>query len=155
MKKNVKTMTEIARNHIKKVKVTIEPCPCCGSENIDCDKYYTSNGAYSFGGYAYIRCKCCNHKVEKEFYNIGWGDTLEGLFNLALAEWNGQAKHDGKSKGKSNVEQDAKILKWVESMRGYDVCTGFQADLDELEKIVVDPNRRSGNDISKAERKIK
>ena len=121
---------------IKKIKVTIEPCPCCGSENLTCNKHFTGNGADSFGGYAYIKCKCCNHKVEKESNNIGWGDTLEGLFNLALMEWNGQAKCYGKSNGNRNVEKDAKILKWVESMRGYDICTGFQADLDELEKIV-------------------
>ena len=76
---------------IKKVKVTIEPCPCCGSENLKCNKIYTGNGADTFGGYAYIKCKNCNHKVEKESYNIGWGDTLEGLFNQALAEWNYQS----------------------------------------------------------------
>ena len=57
MKKKVTT--------IKKGKVTIELCPCCGSENIDCDKYFTGNGADTFEGYAYIECKNCNHKVWK------------------------------------------------------------------------------------------
>ena len=117
---------------IKKVKVTIEPCPCCGSENLNCNKIYTGNGADTFGGYAYIKCKNCNHQVEKESNNIGWGDTLEGLFNQALAEWNSQAN----DYGKSSEEKDAKILGWVKSMRDYDLSDGFQAALDELEKIV-------------------
>lgn len=117
---------------IKKVKVTIEPCPCCGSEQITCNKIYTGNGADTFGGYAYIRCKVCNHEVKKESNHIGWGDTLEGLFNQVLAEWNGQAKCYGKSGG----GKDAKILEWVKSMRDFDLCDGFQEALDELEKIV-------------------
>lgn len=117
---------------VKKVKVTIEPCPCCGSENLDCNKRYTGNGADTFGGYAYIKCKNCNHKVEKESNNIGWGDTLDGLFNQALAEWNGQAKHYGKSSG----EKDAKILEWVKAMREFYPHDEFLAALDELEKIV-------------------
>lgn len=77
---------------VKKVKVNIEPCPCCGSERIEVRKANTGNGADTFGGYAYIKCKNCHHKVEKESNNIGWGDTLDGLFRLALAEWNGQCR---------------------------------------------------------------
>ena len=117
---------------VKKVKVTIEPCPCCGSENLTCNKRNTGNGADTFGGYAYIKCENCNHEVKKESNNIGWGDTLEGLFNQALAEWNSQAKCYGKNSGK----KDAKILEWVKSMRDYDLSDGFQTALDELEKII-------------------
>ena len=117
---------------VRKVKVTIEPCPCCGSENLTCKKRHTGNGADTFGGYAYIKCENCNHEVKKESDNIGWGDTVEGLFNQALEEWNSQAKHYGKS----SREKDAKILKWVKSMRDYDRSDGFQTALDELEKIV-------------------
>ena len=117
---------------VKKVKVNIEPCPCCGSEILTCNKIYTGNGADTFGGYAYIKCENCNHKVKKESYNIGWGDTLEGLFNQALEEWNSQAKHYGKSSG----EKDAKILEWVKTMRDYDLSDMFQDALNELEKIV-------------------
>lgn len=121
---------------IKKVKVTIEPCPCCGSEDIDCDKHFSGNGADTFGGYAYIKCNICNHMVKTKSNNIGWGDTLESLFNLALAEWNGQAKCYGKSNGNNNGEKDAKILGWVKMMRDYDLSDGFQTALDELERIV-------------------
>lgn len=121
---------------IKKVKVTIEPCPCCGSENLTCNKHYTGNGADTFGGYAYIKCKNCNHKVEAESNNIGWGDTVAGLFNRVLAEWNSQAAHYGKSNGNSNREKDAKILEWVRNMREFNFCDEYQAALDELEKIV-------------------
>lgn len=77
---------------VKMVKVNIEPCPCCGSENIEVRKENTGNGADTFGGYAYIECQCCHHKVERDSNNIGWGDTLDGLFRLALAEWNGQCR---------------------------------------------------------------
>lgn len=121
---------------IKKVKVTIEPCPCCGSEDIKCNKIYTGNGSDTFSGYAYIECQVCNHKVKKEIYNIGWGDTLEGLFNQALAEWNSQARCYGKSNGNNNWEKDAKILEWVKAMREFYPHDEFLAALDELEKIV-------------------
>ena len=121
---------------IKKVTVNIEPCPCCGSEDLTCNKIYTGNGADTFGGYAYVKCKNCNHKVQTESNNIGWGDTLEGLFNRVVGEWNSQAKRYGKSNGNSDREKDAKILEWVEEMRGFDLCDIFQASLDELEKIV-------------------
>ena len=76
---------------IKKVKVDIDPCPCCGSERLLFGKRNTGNGADTFGGYAYIKCKSCHHKVMRESNNIGWGDTLEGLFNQVLAEWNYQS----------------------------------------------------------------
>lgn len=121
---------------IRKVSVDIEPCPCCGSENIKCNKHYTGNGADTFGGYAYIKCKNCNHEVKKESNNIGWGDTLEGLFNQALAEWNSQATCYGKSNGKNHVEKDAKILAWVLNMREFNFSDEYQTALDELEKIV-------------------
>lgn len=121
---------------IEKVKVNIEPCPCCGSENLNCEKHFTGNGADTFGGYAYIKCKNCHHKVKKESNNIGWGDTLEGLFIQVLGEWNGQAKRYGKSNGNNNGEKDAKILEWVELVRDYDLSEEFQTALDELEEIV-------------------
>lgn len=121
---------------IKKIKVTIEPCPCCGSEKIDCGKYCSGNGADTFGGYAYIKCNNCNHMVKTESNNIGLGDTLEGLFNRALAEWNDQAECYGKRNGNNNGEKDAKILEWVKTMRDYDLSDGFQTELDELERIV-------------------
>lgn len=117
---------------IKKVKVTIEPCPCCGSEILTCNKIYIGNGADTFGGYAYIKCNNCNHEVKKESNNIGWGDTLEGLFNTALMEWNSQAEYYGKSSG----EKDAKILEWVKAMREFYPHDEFLAALDELERIV-------------------
>lgn len=121
---------------IKKVKVDIDPCPCCGSERLLFGKRNTGNGADTFGGYAYIECESCHHVVRRESNNIGWGDTLEGLFDQVLAEWNRQAKCYGKSNGNSNVEKDAKVLEWVKSMRDYDLSDGFQTALDELEKIV-------------------
>lgn len=122
---------------VKKVKVDIEPCPCCGSEQIDCNKRFCGNGADTFGGYAYIRCKDCNHEVRTESNNIGWGDTLEGLFNRVLGEWNSQSKRYGKNCGNGrNAEKDEKILEWVRTMRNYDQGDMFQYALDELEKIV-------------------
>lgn len=77
---------------VKKVKVNIEPCPCCGSQSLKFDKCNTGNGADTFGGYAYIECSLCHHKVKKESNNIGWGDTLDGLFRQVLFEWNGQCR---------------------------------------------------------------
>lgn len=77
---------------IRKVKVEIAPCPCCGSEKIDFDKRDTGNGCDRFGGIAYIECQNCHHKVKRVSDNIGWGDTLEGLFDMVLAEWNEQSR---------------------------------------------------------------
>lgn len=79
---------------IKKVKVNIEPCPRCGSEQLDICKRNTGNGADTFGGFACIECKVCHHKVKEQSNDIGYGDTLDGLFNQALGEWNCQSRRE-------------------------------------------------------------
>ena len=116
---------------IKKVKVNIEPCPCCGSEHLKFAKKDTGNGCDRFSGRAFIICSNCKHIVERESDNIGYGDTLDGLFDLVLAEWNGQsAKY-----GKRDQQKDKKILAWIQEMREFENWY-VQNALDRLEAIV-------------------
>jgi transcription elongation factor Elf1 len=117
---------------IKRVKVEISPCPCCGSERLKFAKYDTGNGCDRFSGRAFIKCSNCKHIIEKESNNIGYGDTLDGLFDLVLAEWNGQSEHYGKR----GQQKDKKILAWIDSMRDFDLTFIFQEALDRLEAIV-------------------
>lgn len=87
------------------ITADVEPCPCCGSKDIDAGSRYTGNGCDCFSGYGYVTCNSCGHNVTRESHNIGYGDTEEGLAQSAIATWNSQYHSSGKQGLNEEIER--------------------------------------------------
>lgn len=74
-----------------KHEIELKSCPFCGSDDI----YVHHGHKNGFSGYAIIGCNDCGASIEQNSNNIGYGDTIEGLRDVVIGNWNARHRSTG------------------------------------------------------------